>query len=117
MDKGNDFIFRAIITENGSGFNSYCLDIDVSSHGTTVEEAKLNLLKQFENRFLCSAIPIENELKNVIAAPLSEKLIIDEFYFEHKLSSFTGTEFKPEKAKPEFAGHKEYDSKFIFIKQ
>jgi hypothetical protein len=116
MNRNNDFLFRAVITENGSGYNSHCLDIDISSHGQTIEEAKLNLMKVFENEFKSTPTRISNKALATDKLPVYYNFIVDEFYFEHKINSFEGNSTESLTKKSDLKVNREFDSKFIFIK-
>jgi hypothetical protein len=116
MISNNDFLFRAVITENGSGYNSHCLDIDVSSQGKTIEEAKLNLLKVFEQEFKTSPTRVSNKALTSGKLPLYYNFIVDEFYFEHKINSFAGNLTESLTKKSDMKTKREFDSEFIFIK-
>mgnify|MGYP000984454430 CR=1 FL=1 len=116
MNKANDFIFRAVITENGYGYNSHCLDIDISSQGATIEEAKLNLLKQFESKFKCTASPLNNYAIPPNNIQTAGSYIVDEFYFEHRLSSFADFENNAGQFLPELKHTGEFDPGFVLIK-
>ncbi|HVJ47916.1 hypothetical protein [Desulfitobacterium sp.] len=39
----NELVLRAVVEKEGNGFSSICLDIDVASCGSTIEEALENL--------------------------------------------------------------------------
>lgn len=43
-DKVKDrFVFKCVLEKEGKLYNALCLDLDISSYGVTVEEAKANL--------------------------------------------------------------------------
>lgn len=116
MISNNDFLFRAVITENGSGYNSHCLDIDISSHGETIEEAKQNLLKVFEEEFKSKPTRVSNKALTSGKLPLYYQFIVDEFYFEHKINSFAGDTTESLTKKTDLKNKREFDSEFVFIK-
>ncbi len=90
MTEDASFIFSGVILQNGNSFDSHCLDIDVSSQGSTIEEAKHNLLHEIERSFLTPAEMIPKAAKDKPAAkgPLPTGFVVEEFYFRHTLHSF-----------------------------
>jgi predicted RNase H-like HicB family nuclease len=57
----------AIIEREGDGFFSLCPELDIASQGTTVEEARLNLIEALELFFeTADASEVDRRLHNEI---------------------------------------------------
>lgn len=55
--------FTAIIERDGDGFTSLCPQLDIASQGSTVEEARTNLIEALELFFeVADPVEIQNRL-------------------------------------------------------
>ena len=77
------FVFKSIVLHEEPGFTSLCLDLDVASQGTTIQQAKEALLEAVT---LYLETALENNLPWLRPVPLAEdprfiepERVVDEF--------------------------------------
>ncbi|MBF0289810.1 MAG: type II toxin-antitoxin system HicB family antitoxin [SAR324 cluster bacterium] len=59
--------FTAIIEREGSGYVSFCPELDIASQGNSIEEARTNLVEAIELFFECaSTSEIEERLHDEV---------------------------------------------------
>jgi predicted RNase H-like HicB family nuclease len=60
-----------VIEREGDGYVSLCPELDIASQGSTVEEARINLIEAVELFFECADPQEVNERSRSSAAPAS----------------------------------------------
>jgi predicted RNase H-like HicB family nuclease len=59
--------FTAIIERDGDGFTSLCPQLDIASQGSTVEEARTNLIEALELFFeVADPVEIQDRLRSEV---------------------------------------------------
>lgn len=91
---GFDLMLKGVVYQKGSSFNSYCLDVDVSAKGNSIEEARENLI-----RAVSSFSSVENSclMANFLSSGMDAGLsndyasFVDEFYFKQNFGVLGNT--------------------------
>ncbi|NQU50956.1 MAG: hypothetical protein HQ522_00285 [Bacteroidetes bacterium] len=88
----NEISFHGIIEKSNDIYTAVCLELDISTEGQTLQEAKFNLKEAVEGYL--ESVKNDNEEDEFIPRPVPEE-VIEEYYqrFKTLLKSSANSEF------------------------